>query len=268
MDKTWSALIVDDDPGIRQSIRLCLEADNARVLGVGTSAGALEALERSAFDVVFLDLWLQDESGLAVLPEILRRQPGAASSSLLRMPPSRPQSRPCAWRRRLSAQAVYAGAGARRGPPHRLSEDPTAAGLRTARTYRRLRPRNPLRHAQPRLPRFLQAAERVAAVDSVVLLRGESGTGKTVLARWLRAQPPRRGAVRDRPLSHAVKRTDVERAVWPRQGGVHRRRPRRGRQGAGGRGRHPVPRRGRRPQPRRSGPPAALSQRPHLRAPR
>src|SRR5712691_100752 len=76
MDTAWSALIIDDDPGVRQSVRLCLEVDNARVLGVGTSAGALEALERSRFDVVFLDLWLKSESGLTVLPEILRRQPG------------------------------------------------------------------------------------------------------------------------------------------------------------------------------------------------
>src|SRR6185295_19771723 len=76
MDTGWSALIVDDDPGVRQSLRLCLEVDNARVLGVGTAAGALDALERSRFDVVFLDLWLQAESGLTVLPEILRRQPG------------------------------------------------------------------------------------------------------------------------------------------------------------------------------------------------
>ncbi len=76
MDTAWSALIVDDDPGVRQSLRLCLEADNARVMGVGTSAGALEALERTRFDIVFLDLWLQAESGLAVLPEILRRQAG------------------------------------------------------------------------------------------------------------------------------------------------------------------------------------------------
>jgi two-component system, NtrC family, response regulator AlgB len=75
MDTTWSALIVDDDPLVRQSVRLCLEADNARVLGVGTSAGALEALERARFDVVFLDLSLKDESGLTVLPDILRKQP-------------------------------------------------------------------------------------------------------------------------------------------------------------------------------------------------
>src|SRR5438094_7443513 len=76
MEHTWSALVVDDDPGVRQSLRLCLESDGGRALGVGTSSGALEALERGRFDVVFLDLWLQAELGLALLPEILRRQPG------------------------------------------------------------------------------------------------------------------------------------------------------------------------------------------------
>jgi len=52
---TWSALVVDDDPGVRQSIRLCLEAQGARVFGVGTPAAAMEALDRARFDVVFLE---------------------------------------------------------------------------------------------------------------------------------------------------------------------------------------------------------------------
>jgi PleD family two-component response regulator len=30
----WSVLVVDDDAGVRQSLRLCLEAAGARVLGV------------------------------------------------------------------------------------------------------------------------------------------------------------------------------------------------------------------------------------------
>ena len=76
MDTTWSVLVVDDDVGIRQSLRLCLEVINARVLGVGTAAAALEVLEHSPFDLVLLDLWLGQESGLTILPEILRCQPG------------------------------------------------------------------------------------------------------------------------------------------------------------------------------------------------
>ena len=35
----WAALVIDDDPGIRQSLRLCLEVSGARVLGVATADG-------------------------------------------------------------------------------------------------------------------------------------------------------------------------------------------------------------------------------------
>ena len=72
---SWAALVVDDDPGVRQSLRLCLEAAGARVLGVATGSAALEALDRGHFDLVFLDLWLGADAGLDVLPEMLTRQP-------------------------------------------------------------------------------------------------------------------------------------------------------------------------------------------------
>ncbi len=43
----------------------------------------------------------------------------------------------------------------------------------------------------PTFLRFLQISARAAASDAVLLLRGESGTGKNVLARWIRANSPR-----------------------------------------------------------------------------
>src|SRR5262249_22973906 len=48
--------------------------------------------------------------------------------------------------------------------------------------------------ANPAFRSFLQTAARAAAADSVVLLGGESGTGKNVLARWLRDNSARRAA--------------------------------------------------------------------------
>jgi NtrC-family two-component system response regulator AlgB len=192
MDSAWSALIIDDDPGVRQSLRLCLEPDNARVLGVGTSSGALDALERSRFDVVFLDLWLQSDSGLAVLPEILRRQPGVgiivitafatfeSAVEAMKMgavdylpKPFTPEQVRSAARRVVTANVLK----------RQLSElqdrlDETEGEI----TFES---RNPAFAA------FLQNAARAAASDAVLLLRGESGTGKTVFARWLRKQSRR-----------------------------------------------------------------------------
>jgi two-component system, NtrC family, response regulator AlgB len=197
MDTAWSALIVDDDPGVRQSVRLCLEADNARVMGVGTSAGALEALERTSFDIVFLDLWLQAESGLAILPEILRRQPAIAiivitafasfetAVEAMRLgavdylpKPFTPEQVRNAARRVVSANVLRRQLSELQD---RLDETEGEATFET---------RN------PGFAAFLQTAARAAASDSIVLLRGESGTGKTVLARWMRQRSKRA----DRPF--------------------------------------------------------------------
>jgi NtrC-family two-component system response regulator AlgB len=186
LEAMWSALILDDDPGVRQSIRLCLEGEGARVLGVGTSAGALDALERSRFDVVFLELWLKAESGLAVLPEILRRQPGinvivitayasfetAVEAMKLGavdyLPkPFTPEQVRNAARRAVSESVLK----------RQLSELRARIGEAEGEYVFETR--------DPAYLTFLQTAQRVAASDSVVLMRGESGTGKTVLARWM-----------------------------------------------------------------------------------
>ena len=197
MNTDWSVLIVDDDPGVRQSVRLCLEVDNARVLGVGTAAGALDALERSRFDVVFLDLWLQAESGLTILPEILRRQPGIGvivitafasfetAVEAMKMgavdylpKPFTPEQVRSAARRVVAARVLQRQISELQ---ERLDETEGESFFET---------QSPTYHA------FLQTALRVAAADSVVLLRGESGTGKTVLARWMRLHSKRA----DRPF--------------------------------------------------------------------
>lgn len=187
MNTPWTVLILDDDPGVRQSIRLCLEADGARVLGVGTSAGALETLERGRFDVIFLDLWLKAESGLAALPEMLRRQPtvpvivitayASYESAVEAMKlgavdylpkPFTPEQIRNAARRAVSETILKRQVSELR---ERIDESEGEYFFET---------RDAAYHA------FLQTAQRVAAADSVVLLCGESGTGKTVLARWMR----------------------------------------------------------------------------------
>ncbi len=192
---SFAALIVDDDPGVRQSLRLCLEAGNARAFGVGTSAGALEALERSRYDVVLLDLWLGAESGLDLLPEILRRQPGVAvivitafatfESAVQAMKlgavdylpkPFTPDQVRHATRRVVEASALK----------HRVSELEARLDQTDVEGF--------FPSASPAFGAFLETASRAAAADCVVLLRGESGTGKNVLARWIRAHSPRAGA--------------------------------------------------------------------------
>jgi NtrC-family two-component system response regulator AlgB len=192
MDTVWSALVIDDDPGVRQSLRLCLESDNAHVLGVGTAAGALDALERRRFDVVFLDLWLQSESGLTVLPEILRRQPGVGVIVITAFATFE-----------SAVEAMKMGAADYLPKPFTPEQVRTAARrVVTANVLRRrlteLQDRLDATEGEstfethsPAFATFLQNAVRAAASDAVLLLRGESGTGKTVFARWIRKQSRR-----------------------------------------------------------------------------
>lgn len=190
---SFSALVVDDDAGVRQSLRLCLEADGARVLGVGSAKGALEALERGRFDVVLLDLWLGSESGIDSIPDMLRRQPAAAIIV-------------------ITAFATFESAvdamkrGAKDYLPKPFTPDQVRHAVRRALDAKRLE--RQLRDAEERLkeagvdddffetesPAFwsvMKQAARVAAADVPVLLRGESGTGKNVMARWLWQHGPR-----------------------------------------------------------------------------
>jgi len=194
VEQNWSALIIDDDPGVRQSLRLCLESDRGRVLGVGTSSGALDALGRVRFDVVFLDLWLRAESGLALLPEILRRQPGVGVIVIT------------AFASYESAvEAMKTGAvdyipkpfepGQVRAAARRVVEA-TVLKRQLTELQDRLdesEAEGTFETRSPAYAAFLETAARAAASDAVILLRGESGTGKNVLARWLRRQSKRAG---------------------------------------------------------------------------
>jgi NtrC-family two-component system response regulator AlgB len=179
-----AALVVDRDPGVRQSLRLCLETSFDRVLGVGSPAAALEAAERAEFDVILLDLWLGASSTLAILPELVRRAPviiltahASFESAVAAMKlgavdylpkPSSPEQVRAAIRRALDARI-----------DERPSVEPADADVFMDS-----------RSAAFRL--FLKTAERAAAADCVVLLRGESGTGKNVFARWIHDRSPRR----------------------------------------------------------------------------
>jgi NtrC-family two-component system response regulator AlgB len=189
---SWAALVIDDDAGVRQSLRLCLEAAGARVLGVATAGAALEALDRAHFDVVFLDLWLGADAGMSLLPEILRRQPAAGVIVVT-----------------AYASIESAVNAIRRGAVDYVPKPFTPDQIRLAahRVVESQRLRHRLAELQdeldesgepaffesrsPAFLRFLQRSARAAVSDAVLLLRGESGSGKNVLARWIRANSPR-----------------------------------------------------------------------------
>jgi len=185
-------LVVDDDKNIRLTLGACLEGMGCGVSLAATGEAALAALAQQPHELAFLDLRLGTASGLELLPRLLAESPGlsvvivtahAAVDSAVR--------------------AIQGGAADYLAKPftpeqiryvvRRLSE---ARGtrrllLQLEQDLRDSVPEVDLETESPALRGVLDTVARAALSDAPVLLRGESGTGKGVLARALHAQSPR-----------------------------------------------------------------------------
>ncbi len=191
------ALVVDDERNIRATLALCLESLGCQVAQAATGEAALEALRRAPYDLAFLDLRLGAESGLDLIPRLLAERPGLDLVV-------------------VTAYATFDTAveAVRRGAADYVPKPFTPAQIRhlverlAARRAEAVRrsdlesrlgeaaPEISLETASPRMRAVLEVVGRAAASDVAVLLRGENGTGKGVLARTLHALSPRR----DRPF--------------------------------------------------------------------
>lgn len=185
-------LVVDDAPRIRSTLSLCLEEDGHRVESARTWDEALHAARRRPFDAAFVDIRLGDRSGLDLIPELLDQLP---------------------WLKVLviTAHATVESAveAMKRGAVDYLQKPFSTTEVRLAvRKIAEVRnleervanleemveesaPSALLQSADPEMTRVLETAREVAPTDATVLLRGESGTGKGVLARAIHAWSPR-----------------------------------------------------------------------------
>ena len=63
-------LVIDDEPGIQESLRGVLEDEGYSVNAVGRGEDALEELQKRSYDVALLDVWLPGIDGLETLGRI------------------------------------------------------------------------------------------------------------------------------------------------------------------------------------------------------
>jgi len=187
-------LVIDDEKNIRTTLSLCLEQLGCQVTAVPSAQSALNALAEQPYDLAFLDIRLGELSGLDLIPKLLADCP-----NLLVVV--------------ITAYATIDSAvqAIKRGAADYLPKPFTPAQIRQVveqcikqRDLRRqvielesrLRESAPevdLESDSPKIRAVLDIATRAAVSDVPVLLRGESGTGKTVLARTMHSVSQRSG---------------------------------------------------------------------------
>jgi two-component system, NtrC family, response regulator AlgB len=185
-------LVVDDEKNIRTTLSLCLEQLGCDVTAVASCQGALQAIAKHPYELAFLDIRLGEANGLDLIPKLLVDCPNLSIVVMT-----------------AYATIDSAVAAVKRGAVDYLPKPFQPAQIRhvmdqcmQARELRRQLTdlENRLSEAAPEVELesdsanvrvVLETARRAAASDAAILLRGESGTGKTVLARMMHSLSPR-----------------------------------------------------------------------------
>ena len=185
-------LIVDDETNIRKTLSYCLETEGHSVVAVATSQEALKEAKRRPFDIAFIDLRLEGENGMDLIPPLLAESP---------------------WLKVvvITANATIESAveAMRRGAADYIEKPFTSSQVRLLiRTLghirdleneisvlkedqRRFAPEALLQSKNPEMLRIIETIYRASASEAMILLRGESGTGKSVFARTIHNCSPR-----------------------------------------------------------------------------
>ncbi len=209
-----NVLIVDDEINIRKTLTVFMESRGYRVKAVSNSRDACAEAELQVFDLAFVDLRLGVESGLDLVQSLLDA---------------------CSWIK-IVVITAYASVDSaveamKRGAVDYIPKPFTPDQLeqvikrlaplcgierRIAPLPEELGSSHPEANFVSRYPvmqRALALARQVASSEAVVLLRGASGTGKTVLARliheWSRRAEKPFGVISCPALSHELLESEL-----------------------------------------------------------
>jgi len=191
-------LVVDDEPGMRDFLALLLEGEGYEVATAADGGEALRRFEERPADVVISDIRMPKVDGVALLGGLRQRDP------------SLPVIMITAHASADSAiQAMKLGAIDYITKPFQVAEIKLVLGRAlAARAPAGLRAPEPGPAAPPeewlqgivgrshRMIDLYKLIGKVSEVDSTVLITGESGTGKTLVARTIHLHSPRA----DRPF--------------------------------------------------------------------
>lgn len=185
-----SVLIVDDEPGIRDTLRGVLRDEDFAVETVASGEACLTAVEKKSYDCILLDIWLgKGIDGLETLKRL--RENGNESAVVM-----------ISGHGNIETAVKSTKLGAFDFIEKPLSLDRTVVTVKNAvrqrdleRSNQQMRDELTERYAMVGESVAMRALRKqisiVAPSDGRVLISGESGTGKELVARAIHAQSKR-----------------------------------------------------------------------------
>jgi DNA-binding NtrC family response regulator len=187
-----SVLIVEDDADLRQTLAESLESAGFTVAECADAAAAIERLEAYAYDGLVIDLHLPDASGMTVLESAIGRYPDIKAVVMTGFGGVAE-----------AVEAIKRGAIDFLIKPFQLTQ--LARVIGAAIDQQRLRVENAELRAQLRgrfgfdaiigrdraMQELFSTLELISPMNSTVLIQGETGTGKELVARTIHHNSPR-----------------------------------------------------------------------------
>ncbi|CVE89549.1 MULTISPECIES: two-component system response regulator GlrR [Serratia] len=183
--KPANLLLVDDDPSLLKLLGMRLTSEGFHVTTAESGQEALRLLAREQIDLVISDLRMDEMDGMALFAEIQKHQPGmpviilTAHGSIPDAVAATQQGVFSFLTKPVDRDALY------KAIDEALALSATSAGDDAWRED--IVTRSPL------MLRLLEQVKMVAQSDVSVLINGQSGTGKEVVAQAIHAASPRAG---------------------------------------------------------------------------